>query len=311
MNAVIALVAGTVLFGWHGHRLLLWLAHRRLDPTILLTGWVLSTLGFVASLLAVLGLVALPVDEHHSGALGLAGDCWVALSSGVLPGTAEAVAAAGVVTAAFIGVRVGHVVHGRLRRRRRNAPHMQQLHLLAAGCRAHDPLWIDDERPFALSIGGRSGLILMSRGLRDQLTPAAVHATLEHERAHLRGRHHLILAIVETLALALPWCPLLRAAPEAAQDLVELAADSRAARHCGPSAVREALYRLTGSSLPVGALAMAGRLTEARLQRLSTGSIGGSGPSRLAGSTAVAAGALLLPTAAASLAVSVVQCAIA
>ena len=311
MTALVALVAGTLLFGWHGHRVLMWLADRRLDPTILLTGWVLSTLGFVASLLAMLSLVALPVDEHHSGAFGLAGDCWMALSSGVLPGTAEAVAAAGVVTATFVVARVSLVIHGRLRRRRRNAPHMQQLRLLAGGCRAHDPLWIEDERPMALSIGGRSGLIVMSRGLRNQLTPAAVNATLEHERAHLRGRHHLILAIVETLALALPWCPLLRAAPEAARDLVELAADSRAARTCGPSAVREALSRLTGQPLPVGALAMAGRLTAARLQRLSTGSIGGSGLSRLAGCSAVAAGALLLPTAAATLAVSAVQCAFA
>lgn len=308
MTALVALVVGALLFGWHGHRVLMWLADRRLDPTILLTGWVLSTLGFVASLLAMLSLVALPVDEHHAGAFGLAGNCWMALSSGVLPGTAEAVAAAGVLTATFVVARVGLVIHGRLRHRRRNAPHVQQLRLLAAGCRAQDPLWIEDERPLALSIGGRSGLIVMSRGLRDQLTPAAVNATLEHERAHLRGRHHLILAIVETLALALPWCPLLRAAPEAARDLVELAADSRAARSCGPSAVREALSRLTGHPLPVGALAMAGRLTAARLQRLSTGSIGGSGLSRLAGCSAVAAGALLLPTAAATLAVSAVQC---
>jgi Peptidase family M48 len=311
VNAFVALVAGTLLFGWHGHRLLMWLSDRRLDPAILLTGWVLSTLGFVASLFAMLSLVALPVDEHHSGALGLAGDCWVALSSGVLPGAAETMAAAGVLSAAFVIARVSVVIHGRLRQRRRNAPHMQQLRVLAAECRGDDPLWIEDERPIAVSIGGRSGLIVMSRGLRDQLTPAAVHATLEHERAHLRGRHHLILAVLETLALALPWCPLLRVAPEAARDLVELAADSRAARQCGPSAVREALCRLTGHPLPVGALAMAGRLTEARLQRLSTGSIGGSGLSRLAGSTAVAAGALLLPTASASLAVSVVQCAFA
>ena len=310
MTVLVALLGGSIASAWHGHRLLLWLADRRLDPTILLTGWVLSTVGLVASMVATLSLVLLPADDHHSGALGLAGDCWMALTSGVLPGGAEIAAAVGVVVAAFVLARVGYVIHGRLRRRRRTAAHVQQLRLLAAGGRAEDPVWIEDERPIALSIGGRSGLIVMSRALQDQLTPAAVHATLEHERAHLRGRHHLILAVVETLAAALPWCPLLRAAPEATRDLVELAADSRAARRCGRSAVREALSRLTGHPAPVGALAIAGRLTEARLQRLSAGSIGASGLSRMAGCSTVAAGALLLPTAAASLALSVVQCAL-
>jgi hypothetical protein len=309
MTALIALVGGGVLIGWRGHRALLWLSTRRLDPTILLTGWVLSTVGFVASLVATISLAALPVDDHHAGALGLAGDCWVALSSGSLPRAAEVIAAVGFVTAAFVIARVGHVVRGRLRRRRRDAPALRQLRLLAAGGGTDDPLWIQDDRPIALSIGGRSGVIVMSRALRDHLTPAAVDATLEHERAHLRGRHHLLLAVVETLAVALPWCPLLRTAPAATRDLIELAADSRAARRCGPSAVREALTRLTGHAVPAGGLAMAGRLTEARLQHLSAGSIGGKGLARLAGCSAVAAGALLLPTATASLAVSLVQCA--
>jgi len=309
MTALIALLAGSALIGWHGHRALLWLGERRLDPTILLTAWLLSTVGFVASLVAAVSLIALPVDAHHSSALGLAGDCWMALSSGVFPGAAESLAAVGLASATFVVARVALVVHGRLRRRRRNAPHLQQLRLLAAGCDPNDPLWIQDDRPIALSIGGRSGVIVMSQALRNHLTPAAVHATLEHERAHLRGRHHLLLAVVETLAVALPWCPLLRAAPGATGDLVELAADSRAARRCGPSAVREALSRLTGQPVPAGGLAMAGRLTEARLQRLSTGSIGGNRLSRLAGSSAVAVGALMLPTAAAALAVSLVQCA--
>ncbi|WP_051516000.1 M56 family metallopeptidase [Candidatus Blastococcus massiliensis] len=309
MTALIALGAGTALVGWHGHRLLLRLGDLRLDPTILLTGWLLTTLGFVGSLLAAVSLAALPVDSHHAGTFDLAGHCWVALSSGTLPRAAEAIAAMGLASATLVLVRLALVVHARLRSRRRNAPHLHQLRLLAGDCRTTDPLWIQDDRPIALAIGGRSGLIVMSQALRDHLTPAAVHATLEHERAHLRGRHHLLLAVVETLAAALPWCPLLRAAPGATRDLVEMAADSRAARRCGPSAVREALSRLTSHAVPTGGLAMAGRLTEARLQRLTTGSVGANRYSRLAGCSAVAVGALMLPTAAAALVASVVQCA--
>ncbi|WP_164704695.1 M56 family metallopeptidase [Blastococcus litoris] len=309
MTPLVALSVGGILLAWRGHRLLSWLAGRRVDPTILLTGWTASTVGLVASLLATLSLVALPVGDHHSGALRLAGECWTAISSGVAPGAAATMGGIGVMTAAVVVVRIAYVVHGRFRRRRRNAPHLRQLRALAADCRGQEPLWIEDERPIALSIGGRAGLIILSRALQTHLTPAAVRATLEHERAHLRGRHHLILAVVDTLATALPWCPLLRAAPEAARDLVELAADSQAARRCGKPAVREALSRLTGHPMPAAALAMAGRLTEARLQRLSSGSLGASGLSRLAGCSAIAAGALVLPAATAGLAARIVLCA--
>ena len=68
---------------------------------------------------------------------------------------------------------------------------------------------------------------------------------------------------------------------------------------------------MTGHPPPAGGLAMAGRLTETRLQRLASGSVGGKGLPRLAGCSAVAAGALVLPAAAAPLAVSVVPCAFA
>jgi hypothetical protein len=150
----------------------------------------------------------------------------------------------------------------------------------------------------------------MSDALRRGLTPAAVRAALEHERAHLRGRHHLLVAVVETLAAALPACPLLRAAPAAVKDLVELAADAGAARRCGAAAVREALCGVTGQASPAFGLAMAGRLTQARLMRLAVGSVGATPTVRLAGSAAVALAALALPAATGAAAAHVLACAV-
>ena len=309
MTGILALLLGSTIVGLHGHRPLLWLADRGVDPTVLLTGWMLSTVGLVGSAVATVSLLALPADTHpSSGIFGLAGGCWTAISSGTVPGWREALGALSVLGTLGVLLRVAWAINGRLRCRREQAPHLAQLRLLAPGTRSADPLWVRDNRPLAMSIGGRPGLIVMSDGLREQLTPAAVTATLEHERAHLRGRHHALIAVVEVLAASLSAVPLLRAAPSAIKDLVELAADAAAARRCGPAAVREALCRLTGHPLPAMALGMAGRLTQARLSRLAADRVGGHRGTRVAGCVAVALATLLLPAATGWLAVNMVGC---
>ncbi len=71
-----------------------------------------------------------------------------------------------------------------------------------------------------------------------------------HERAHLRGRHHLMVAVAEALAAALPWLPLMRRSPFLVRALVEVSADSIAARSHGAEAVRTALLGML-AGLPV------------------------------------------------------------
>lgn len=305
------LLAGTAV-GLHGHRPLLWLAERRVDPTILLVGWSLLSVGLVASTLAMIGLLALPMDEHEaSGLFQLVGGCWTAVTAGTVPAWQQTVAGISLIMAATILVRLGKAVAGRMRSVRRHAPHVEQLRLLAMSSSAGEPLWVPGRRAMALSIGGRPGVIIASDGLRAQLPPEAVAATLEHERAHLRGHHHALVTVAETLAAALPWCPLLRAAPAAIRDLVELAADDQAARRCGPEAVQVALRRMTGQPvLPFG-LAMASRLTELRISRLGAADPRGVRHAlRWPGAAAMATGALLLPAATTWLGINVVLCAV-
>ena len=311
MNGILALLGAGTLVALLGHRPLLWLADRRVDPTVLLTGWLLLSVGLVTSTVATVTLLALPSDEHPaSGIFALAGGCWTALSSGSVPRWQEVLAASSVAGGACILLRLGSAVVTRRRRQRAQAPHLQQLRLLAAGSPRSEPLWVDDDRPLALSISGRPGVIVLSDGLRRSLPPDAVTAALEHERAHLRGRHHAFVAVAEVVASALPFCPLLRAAPSAIKDLVELAADAEAARRCGPAAVREALCRLTGHPLPLGGLAMAGRLTQVRLHRLAADEVGRGLAIRLTSGAVVAAGALMLPAATGWLALNVMECVI-
>jgi hypothetical protein len=224
--------------------------------------------------------------------------CWSRLFHGSSPETRSIAATLSALGTAALLARLGRALAVRTHLRRRQRPHLQQRRLLTAGQPFREPIWVRDDRALALSVGGRPGLILMSDTLRHRLTPPAFTAALEHERAHLRGRHHVLVAIVETLATALPLIPLLRAAPAAVKDLVELAADAGAARLCGTAAVREALASLTGEiAQPAFGLAMAERLIQARLTRLAVGSIGEHRAVRLVGCTAVAIGVLLLPAA--------------
>lgn len=312
MIGMLAVLAAGTALGLYGHRPLQWLAERRVDPTILLVGWSLLSVGLVASTLAMIGLLALPMDQHEaSGLFQLVGGCWTAVTTGTVPGWQQTVAGISLIMAATIVVRLSKAMLRRARSVRRHAPHVEQLRLLASSSSAGEPLWVADHRAMAMSISGRPGLIIASDGLRAQLPPEAVVATLEHERAHLRGHHHALVTIAETLAAALPWCPLLRAAPAATRDLVELAADAHAARRCGPEAVQVALRRMTGQQvLPFG-LAMASRLTELRISRLEA-----SDPwavrhlLRWPGTLAMAAGALVLPAATTWLGFNVVLCAV-
>ena len=312
MTGVLTLLLGVTLVGLLGHRPLLWLADRWLDPTILLTGWLLLTVGLVSSALAMIGVLALPADTHPStGVFRLAGGCWTAVAAGTLPQSRQLFAAVSLALAMVIILRLGLVIRARSRARKRRAPHMAQLRLLAQTTPPGAPLWVEDDRALALSFGGRPGLIIMSQGLRDQLPPPAVHATLEHERAHLRGHHHVLITVVEILAAALPWCPLLRAAPAATKDLVELAADASAARRCGAEAVRSALKHLSHQPAPALGLAMASRLTELRISRLRTNGRRMTALLRWPGCAAIAVAALVLPLATGWLAFKIVGCVLA
>lgn len=312
MTGVLTLLLGATLVGLLGHRPLLWLADRRADPTILLTGWLLLTVGLVSSVLAMIGLLALPADKHPAtGFFRLAGGCWTAVAAGTLPKGRQLVAAVSVALVVIIIVRLGVVVRARARAQRRLAPHLEQLRLLAQTTPPGDPLWVEDDRALALSIGGRPGLIIMTRGLRQQLPPTAVHATLEHERAHLRGHHHALIIVAETLSATLPWCPLLGAAPAAITDLVELAADASAARRCGAEAVHTALTHLTHQPAPTLGLAMASRLTELRISRLGAQGRRMTALLRWPGCAAIAVGALVLPLATGWMAFNLVGCVVA
>lgn len=99
---------------------------------------------------------------------------------------------------------------------------------------AHSPdggvILLPGAEPVAFAVPGRGGRIAVSAGMLAALDPRERCALLAHERAHLRGRHHLFLGAV-TLATVLN--PLLRPLVTEARFALERWADETAAGRVG------------------------------------------------------------------------------
>lgn len=279
------------------------------DPRAAIVAWILAVAGAYVSIATGVMMLVLPT---HAGVLGLlskAGNCLIHLGHDGLPSYEETVGVLGVVAVGGAAVRVT-IVAVRLesaRRRKRNH------HRFLIGLISHDRdnedglVWLENDALLAYSVSGRPGLVIASSGVRQRLDPNAVTATLEHERAHLRGHHHLLLAVADTLAIALPFAPLLRQAPVSLRALVEYAADTAAAERCGTLAVRSALLSFVGSPVPHHGLAMTGATIIHRLDRLDAGGAS-SAPRRTVTCGITGAAAVLVPIAVSAAAFLVVAC---
>ncbi|OLT17638.1 hypothetical protein BJF78_12665 [Pseudonocardia sp. CNS-139] len=274
MTIAVALLLGAALVAAVAPWLLRRLT-RFVDPVALLVGWAVAVLAVAVTAGAGLAAMTVPLyaaDSPLSRFVG--GRLWAAVATApqyllyqLADTFALVVAAAAVARLVWSALRVG------LARRRRVAEHLAVLRVLGdvepGGPGEPPTLWLRSARPLAFSLGGRPGAVVATDGLRAQLTPDALAAVLAHERAHLRGRHHMVVACADVLAAAFPFVPLLRAAPGAVRELVELVADADAAGASGPDALRAALLRVTGAGAPDVALAIGRTAVELRLRVLA------------------------------------------
>ncbi len=158
----------------------------------------------------------------------------------------------------------------RARRRQR-----MLLSLLAHG----DPkvpgaLVVDHAPAAAYCVPGLRSHIVISAGTLDLLDQAELAAVLDHERAHLRERHDLVLLPFTALRRAFPRASLVQQALCSVSLLIEMLADDYARRKCPAREVATALIRVgaLGGDAPSGALAAAAPPAEVatRVARLLT-----------------------------------------
>jgi Zn-dependent protease with chaperone function len=270
MIAALALLLGAGAAGWLIPRRLRRVDLRRRDPLLLIVSWLLSMAGVVLAAATGVLLLLLPGHGGVGSLVAVVHHCWSAARHGSPPEVEALGGLVGVLVLLAVAIRLTVVGIG-IRRRRAQATR-EHLALLRVAARVDGgspvTLWLPHDSPMAFSLAGRPGVVVATDGLTRRLAPDGVAAVIAHERAHLRGRHHLLVALVDALSAVLPFMPLFRQAPAAIRELTELAADVTAVRTCGAAAVCAALQNVARHSAPGAALAMAASAIDIRLDRL-------------------------------------------
>lgn len=149
--------------------------------------------------------------------------------------------------------------------------HLDVLTLLGRPGPGADTTVISAAIPTAYCVPGAGRIVLTDTAVA-LLNESELRAVLAHERAHLAGRHHLVVTWSTGLSQAFPGVPLFRAVQRATAELFELLADDRAVRQESGDALAGAIAVLgLGRDARAGlasGLAAAGGAVVARVQRL-------------------------------------------
>lgn len=152
----------------------------------------------------------------------------------------------------------------------RRARHVQAATLLGRRDPATGAVILDSPEPavYCLPHAG-GGTVVVTTGARAALSARELGAVLSHERAHLDGRHHLLIGLGQTLARALPVPGLFREVGRQVPRLLEMSADDAAARVHGADMVAAAIASMSSRMTPVGTLGAGGPAAMVRALRLT------------------------------------------
>lgn len=245
-------------------------------PRIALSMWHATALGSLTAVVAALLMLAHDVWEH-----GLA---WLlhadkARIHDLYAGQSEVpalwngtIALLMLIVSAFTVLLVRGVLHIR---REALAHQLLARTELAGAVLAHEPSvgLVDHPVPAIYCVAGTraSTQILVTRGAMVALSRPQLDAAIEHERAHIRGHHHAMIVLADSLRRLTRPFGFLRHYPDAIGYLIELAADDAAARRHGRLTVATALLEMC-AAIPAEAsstLSWIGSDPAARIKRLA------------------------------------------
>ncbi|MEU8560551.1 M56 family metallopeptidase [Streptomyces cyaneofuscatus] len=231
------------------------------SPALALAVWFTLAVTFSLSL----SLAALNLADPGSHFHGLAYSCRAALGLGPSTDAARAgVAFAVVLVVAQLGGFAFHAVRARAAR----SEHREVLDKVGRRSADLDATMVEHAVPAAYCLPGYRPRIVLSTGAVDLLSGAELRAVVEHERAHVLGRHHLVLSLTHALSWAFPRLPLARQIREQVPLLLEMVADDRALRRFPRTTLATAMFAMASGEAPHGALAAGGKTVLVRLRRV-------------------------------------------
>jgi len=240
-------------------------------PRLAIAAWFALTGSAVASVLAGGLALMVPTVRVSADLSRLLASCVMALRAQYAHPGGAAMTGAGAVLALAVLARVSwctfRALAGAARARRR---HRLQISLVGRPDPRLGVVVVRHHEAAAYCLPGRGSRIVVTTAAMDALDESQLRAVLAHERAHLRGRHHLLVTCAAALCAAFPRVPAFRIASEQVARLAELSADDAATAAAHRLAVAGALLSL-GAGVPAAALGAAGTASADRVRRLIDG----------------------------------------
>jgi len=269
VTVALVLVAYAACVGMLGPRVLArarWTARAPLLAivTYLAAGW---------SVVAAVGLAGLTLAVHATALGGglsqLIGACVHRLRATYGTPGGITVAGLGLTMAGAVVARTALTATTHLRAAGRQAlQHAQTARLVGRPEPALGAVLVEHSQPAAYCVAGRQPTVILTTAAVQALDPGQLDAVLAHERAHLAGRHHRLLALARIGREVLPFLPLMRDAEQQVARLVELHADDAATRARDPRLLATALVVLATAAGPAPALAAGATDSVQRIHRL-------------------------------------------
>jgi Zn-dependent protease with chaperone function len=243
-------------------------------PRVGVVAWLVAMVSVIALWMTAAAFLIGSLVRYRDQPGRLATACLAALrrlfdggSGPVLQAGLFMLAGAGASALAILVWRLGRSLR---RARAHSRGHAERAWLIGRRVDGVDAVVVDAPERAAYCVAGRPDTIVVTSAALDALTDRHLQAVLAHERAHLAGRHHYVLAFARALAVAVPRVALFSAGAREIARLLEMAADNAAARRHGSQTLLDALLTLsTGAAMPHGAVAATGTDVLARAENLA------------------------------------------
>jgi len=267
VNAAPVLAGYTVAVGFVAPQLMLRSSWPYRAPALAAAVWHALAVSFSIGAALFAYNLAMPTEHLHAGLVGLLHSCGLDVGAGRPdPDTADRLAV-GVPAAIGIALAAGFVFHV-VRARRARTTHRDALDLVGRHSARLCATVLPYDIPAAYCLPGRHPRIVISDAAVRQLTSEQLGAVLEHEQAHIAGRHHLVLAAAEAFSSVFRRLPLAQHAREQTALLLEMIADDHALRRHSDEVLATAMYEMAAARAPKGAFAGGGHTVLIRVKRV-------------------------------------------
>lgn len=237
-------------------------------PRLGITLWLSAAISVMVSAVLAAGLLVLDSAAVRESVSGLLRACMTGLRQHYAEVPVSALA--GLLTLIVLSTWLSYnAVIGSVRAARVRQRHRTILDLISPTAAQHEVAYVKHPRASVYCVPGRGGRIVVTTTAAAELTSDQLAAVIEHERAHLYGRHHLLTGAVGYLCAALPFVPLMQQAGAAVSYLIERVADQRACRVVDSQTLVLAMLAIGTTQAPAATLGVGGSTVVRRALVLS------------------------------------------